>query len=371
MAIDTNLYQNVNLSDSQREQLDSSIRELPGNIRTIGQSARAFFNENLNTHLSIIQSSLSQASNGASSTAEYIGRADLLQPTTMGIPGVNLPTLDINGLNLGGLGMAAGKIADSVGQMAKDITSNIPGMSQIRSTVSGLFGGLTKNLNPTAKFFGLGGTSTESQPDWRVKITIPKETGILPTDSGSGEFHLLTPIANTGGVVFPYLPQIEMMYRANYSQQKLTHSNYTTHTYDSSEITDIRITADFSAQNQYEGRYMYAVMHFFRTITKMYYGKDETKPPSGNPPPIVFLDGYGYYHFPSIPCVVTQFSYGMPTDVDFLEVRLGNGQSVHVPTHNQMTILLLPVYSRARIYNDSNLIDFASGKLLANKRGMI
>ena len=39
----------------------------------------------------------------------------------------------------------------------------------------------------------------------------------------------------------------------------------------------------------------------------------------GNPPPIVFLNGYGTHYFPNVPCLVTQFSHTLPADVDYID----------------------------------------------------
>jgi hypothetical protein len=47
----------------------------------------------------------------------------------------------------------------------------------------------------------------------------------------------------------------------------------------------------------------------------MFTGSD---PKAGNPPPIVFLNGYGNYIFKNVPVVVTQFSCQLDSDCDYI-----------------------------------------------------
>jgi hypothetical protein len=47
----------------------------------------------------------------------------------------------------------------------------------------------------------------------------------------------------------------------------------------------------------------------------MFYGQDQE---AGTPPPMVFLSGLGKYQFNNHSCVVSQFSYNLPNDVDYI-----------------------------------------------------
>ena len=116
-----------------------------------------------------------------------------------------------------------------------------------------------------------------------------------------------------------------------------------------------------------------AVIYFLRSATKMFFGKDTL---AGNPPPIVYLDGYGDFYFPHVSCVITSFQHTMPADVDYLEVpytdrnTAGYGieyQTARLPTNSQCVITLQPVYSRNNIHNNMNLTDFSQGRLLGSK----
>ena len=87
----------------------------------------------------------------------------------------------------------------------------------------------------------------------------------------------------------------------------------------------------------------------------MFFGNSSNP---GNPPPMVFLDGYGDHYFPHVPCVVTQFSHTMPSDVDYV-----SSGGTRVPTVSQFTIQLQPIYSKNNIAENFSLESFAAGRL--------
>jgi hypothetical protein len=80
------------------------------------------------------------------------------------------------------------------------------------------------------------------------------------------------PLSQTSGVVFPYTPSITVNHRARYGVTPLTHANYASYFYEGSEVSSININAEFTVQNIEEGQYLAAVIQFFRTMTKMFYG---------------------------------------------------------------------------------------------------
>ena len=181
------------------------------------------------------------------------------------------------------------------------------------------------------------------------------------------------------GVVFPYTPSLQITHTANYTEQKLTHNNYTQHYYDNSEVSAIGITADFTVQNINEGQYLLATIYFFRAVTKMFFGAD---PMAGNPPPLVYLNGYGQYYLPNVPCVVKSFSHTMPPDVDYMDIpepaatntnynpqtQNYRMNSTRLPTTSQIILSLQPIYSRASQSLGFSLTDFAAGALI-NSQG--
>jgi hypothetical protein len=162
--------------------------------------------------------------------------------------------------------------------------------------------------------------------DWRVRLQLAPNSDYLYTVAAK-EVGILKPLQNSNGVIFPYTPSIQTAYRASYESYNLIHSNFRGLFYKSSQVDDVQIRAKFTAQDTSEAEYLLAVIHFFRSVTKMFYGQD---PQRGTPPPLVYLRGFGEYQFMNHPCVVSAFTYNLPTDVDYIRALAPNnyGQSL-------------------------------------------
>lgn len=250
-----------------------------------------------------------------------------------------------------------------------------------------------------------------SDGDWRVRLRLaPNATYLYKDPDGPG---ILQPLAVTDGVIFPYTPQITTGYKANYSSYDLTHSNYRGYFYQGSQVEDIQITATFTAQDSVEAAYLLAVIHFFRSVTKMFYGQDAQR---GAPPPLVYLQGLGEFQFNLAPCVVANFSYNLPNDVDYIRARspningtnllqkrdrqsvatnpfssawsriqnvlkpqginkgavksppaapiLGTKSPTYVPTKMDIILTLHPIQSREQVSKQFSLKQYANGQLL-------
>ena len=155
--------------------------------------------------------------------------------------------------------------------------------------------------------------------DWRVKLRLaPGSTYLYNAPGGSG---ILQPLAAQGGVIFPYTPTIATTYKATYSSYDLTHSNYKGYYYQGSQVEPVTLSCPFTAQSTIEAEYLLAVIHFFKSVTKMFYGQD---PERGTPPPLVYLTGLGEFQFNEHPCVVQSFTYDLPADVDYIRARSPN-----------------------------------------------
>ena len=173
-----------------------------------------------------------------------------------------------------------------------------------------------------------------AQKDWRFRIQLAPMANYLykdPDTIKNKDTDILGPLVYTEGVVFPYTPQISLSYAANYDATDLAHTNYKIYQYRNSNVGDIAITAEFTAQDTNEANYMLAVLHFFKCVTKMFYGKDQD-PRAGTPPPLVYLSGFGEYQFDYHPVAITSFGYTMPNDVDY--IRAGVVQNMG-GTNNQ------------------------------------
>ena len=86
---------------------------------------------------------------------------------------------------------------------------------------------------------------------------------------------------------FLLTPTILLGHSANYSQIAPTHQTIHYNAYENSQVDQITITGEFYTENEEDAKYWIGVLHFLRTITKMYYGDSN---PQGNPPPVCRLN---------------------------------------------------------------------------------
>lgn len=221
----------------------------------------------------------------------------------------------------------------------------------------------------------LGGEVDTLASDWRVRVSCAINANYLYRDPLNA---ILLPLRATNGVVFPYTPRVTMSYNANYDSTAVTHSNYPIHTYKNSGVSTISISGDFTAQTPVEARYMLAAMTFFRASTKMFWGKE---PEAGQPPPVLYLNGYGKHFLPNVPVVITSYTTDLPDDIDYVEAYVADPQSVNgnitavqtersmsrLPAASTMTITCEPVYSRRKVHEEFTFRDFASGNLLGGR----
>lgn len=266
----------------------------------------------------------------------------------------------------------------------KGSASSFWDMSSIRKKAAGLFSGGAQTNRVTAS--PLVNTYSQGQPqpqDWRVRISLAgREWTPLMDDADTSLLSPLTRTAETG-VIFPYTPAITVAHNARYQEQALTHSNYKNYFYEGSDVGAITIAGDFTVQTVDEGQYLLSAIWFFRTCTKMSFGGNDKSNNVGNPPPIVFLDGYGDFYFPHVSCVITNFTHTMSDSVDYIEIPVGGTATVasgyksatnnfvRLPTASQLSVTVQPVYSRDNIYKNFTLGKFANGKLLSNNGGFL
>jgi hypothetical protein len=253
--------------------------------------------------------------------------------------------------------------------------------SDIRKKITGLFDGgvasLINKANPPTVNLNTPGTITAPDGDWRVRIGL-SDWSIFPNNQ------MFTPVlSQTAGVIFPYTPTVSVTHNARYQEQALTHSNYKNYFYEGSDVSAITISGEFTVQNHNEAVYLLSAIYFFRTCTKMFFGKDTL---AGNPPPVVRLNGYGSFYFPDVTCVITSFQHNMPADVDYVEFYYSDGpgqangdgsistaknQVARLPTTSTISVTLQPIYSRQNVHQNMTLSKFSQGKLLAGNGGFL
>lgn len=243
--------------------------------------------------------------------------------------------------------------------------------------------------------------------DWRVRLRLAPQSDYLYNAPRPG---ILYPLRQTDGVIFPYTPSIQTAYKAVYQPYDLTHSNIRGYFYQNSYVDQINLTARFTAQDTAEAEYVLAVIHFFRSVTKMFYGQDAQR---GAPPPLTYLSGLGEYQFNEHPCLVTQFNYSLPSDIDYIRAGVSTNLGVnqinqrsrqdssvvgtlagaavrllaagltkgalsgapspgslqtasptYVPTKIDIQLTLLPIQSRQQVSKQFSVKEFANGNLL-------
>jgi len=160
--------------------------------------------------------------------------------------------------------------------------------------------------------FASFGDDSANSSDWRVRLSMAKWTSF----QGSP---VLKPLKDAGGLIFPFTPDITISSSAKYTSIPITHTNYVFHAFQNSDPGEISITAAMNVEDSTQGLYWIAATHYLRSLTKMFTGSD---PKAGNPPPIVFLNGYGNYVFKNVPVVVTGFSCTLQADTDYIGVNV-------------------------------------------------
>ncbi len=271
---------------------------------------------------------------------------------------------------------------------------------------SGGYVGTTAKQNTQSQATQQDVANFKQKEDWRVRLSLAPGATYLYKDSSPG---ILAPLSATDGVIFPYTPAVTVAYAASYDQTELTHSNYKFFQYKSSSVDSVTITCDFTAQDTFEANYLLAVIHFFRSVTKMFYGQDQNPKP-GTPPPLCYLSGLGSFQFDAHPLAITGFNYSLPNDVDYIRAgsttsgagvpkttsssksnmtnaassrmagaginpgglaappkfsgTTGTTEPTYVPTKMQIAITAIPIVTRNDISNKFSLKEYGTGKLL-------
>jgi hypothetical protein len=206
--------------------------------------------------------------------------------------------------------------------------------------------------------------------DWRARLR-PKNGGIdrFYSQLGANGDHLLRPLEESNGIVWQYTPTIFMSGSAEYSEAMMQGMNYPINTFISSRPPDIPITADFSANDIYEARYLLAVMSFLKICTKAAFGDDAVaRGTAGTPPPVLVFEYLADHGFNKVPVVITNWTMELPSDVDYVPVIVGQ-TTTYVPTAANIMINLKPQYTPHKIRRRFSVEAVTSG--VAYKDGFI
>ena len=265
-----------------------------------------------------------------------------------------------------------------VGKIVKTVGSNIFNRTLGRLTGAGISTD-SRIVRARAKWSG-----RQDKTDWRVRLQVP-QNGDLIYQSIFGQLglednELMAPLVPSRGMFWPLTPTMTVQHSANYNAMDQVHSNYPHQAYQNSQVDSINIIGEFPVQNSDDAKHWVATVNFLRTVTKMYFGREQTL--KGNPPPIRHLSGYGDHMYNKVPVVVNTFNLELRQGIDYISTKQTNtpyreltGQDrgfflsaedaeamTWAPTLSNISVLVTPIYSRESIKNFS-LSEFARGNL--------
>ena len=353
-------------------QLSSALGQAAAELQSAGPSvASALSKANLDNKIASLSGGVGTALNGATAAAKDAAGSlgDLGGIATGAFNDVaSVANSAVGDGPLSGLASVAGSIsnigADISGSLNKLTGGNLAGgLADLAGAISKSAGVLNNilslkrgaNLPAGAELFEQQGQAIKLNPgsrdDWRVRISCDWSIFNSP---------LFNRLEETGGVVWPYIPQVTLGTKANYSTAESTHNNYPFYAYKNSMVDDITISGDFSAENTLDAAYWIAATTFFRTATKMFFGQGEN---AGNPPIICQLNGYGGSMFNNIPVIVKSFSVDLADDVNYIKCDVW-GTNTWVPIMSNITVQVAPIYNRRNLRQFS-LEKFGRGQMVA------
>lgn len=181
--------------------------------------------------------------------------------------------------------------------------------------------------------------------------------------------NILSILHQTGGILFPYTPSITVEQSVDYKTIDLVHANGDINAYSRTPSVSIGVTGKFTVQNQREGEYMIAVLHFLRVVSKMHFGEND--PNAGLPPPILAFSGYGTYMFKSLKCVLKSHSYSLEDTVDYVDIKTEGGVITRLPSMLTVTLSLGVQNTPTEMRRTFDLSEFRTGALMRGRRGWI
>jgi len=207
----------------------------------------------------------------------------------------------------------------------------------------------------------------EPAPDLRVRLK-PLNADEVYGDVG-GQKSILGILRETGGLLFPFTPTISFNQDVNYQSINMTHTNMDLSAYTGTPSVTLSVVGKFTVQNQREGRYAMAVLHFLRTVSKMYFGDaDRISGKAGLPPPILVFNGYGEYMFNNLRTILKSHSYTFDDTVDMVTIYI-DGSPVRIPALFTISLTLQVQQTPRAMRQDFSLDAFRRGDLMRNNKG--
>jgi hypothetical protein len=231
---------------------------------------------------------------------------------------------------------AIGSLSDSVGSFTQT------GPELVENIASGIGTGFSTGLGNNNEFNVLqnlvgdviGQARSRNIPSAEVlELGTPESVvEVYPSSSGDWRIKVASPF---GTLTWPTTPTLTLSTKANYNNQDIVHSNFPHPVYRNSASDDITISGEWPCETEADAIEWIASMTIGRSLTKMDFAG------TGAPPVICTLSGYGST-IPNIPVVVKSFSVDLKDDVHYISVA-----SAHVPRLSTVSIIVMPIYSRA------------------------
>lgn len=203
--------------------------------------------------------------------------------------------------------------------------------------------------------------------DTRVRLRAMRDQEAQvygPTDQDGS--NILSILYETDGLLFPYTPTIAVSQEVNYKNISLVHTIGDIDTYHHTPSVGLSVTGSFTVQNQREGRYALAVLHFLRTASKMYFGKqDKDKGLAGLPPPVLIFTGYGNYMFDNLPVILKSHSYTLDKNMNMVTFQTPNGMA-KLPSMFEVTMQLQVQQTPRAMRTQFSLDKFRTGELMTS-----
>ena len=260
-----------------------------------------------------------------------------------------------------------------IGKIVKNVGGGIFNRTLGRLTGAGISTD-SRIVNARAKWSG-----RSDKTDWRVRLQVPD--GPLTKFFDFNNNPIMQPLAASQGIFWPLTPAVVIQHSANYNAMDQVHSNYPHQAYQNSQVDSMNIIGEFPVQNSEDAKHWVATVNFLRTVTKMFFGKDDGDGLKGNPPPILHLSGYGDHMYNKVPVVVNTFNLELRQGIDYIstkqsEVGYGQGKvdptlaaavqsgesQTWAPTLSNISVLVTPIYSRDSI-KDFSMKKFVRGEL--------
>jgi hypothetical protein len=284
-------------------------------------------------------------------------------------------TTSLNGFHITG----GTSITNSTLGIPSDFSSVSSGMAGLTSTLGGVVSQATSAVSSAVSdvtsalhlgSLGFGGSTASSSGsvgnavDFRVRLRAqPSSQSQVYGPQGSS--NILGILYETNGMFFPYTPTISWNQAVEYDALHFVHSNQDYYAYKNTPSTQIDISGQWSLQNQREGEYMLASIHFLRTVSKMYFGQSNPTL-AGMPPPVLFLSGYGDYMFNDLPVIVKSHSYTLDGNVDYVTVSVAGGK-VRLPSLFNISLSLVVQHTPTAMRKQFDLDKFRTGELMRSK----